>query len=409
MATEGIEPILAARLAELAGRGTGKGEEQVICGVKPAGGCFGPRYLLAGQGERSFLRMNSNSYLGLALNPQVIAAAEAAARRFGAGPGAVRFISGTHSPHVELEARLASFHGRQAAMVFSSAYGAMLGILPQLIDPETAVVSDALNHNCIINAIRLAKPAAKAVYGHNDMAELEARLAEQAGRARRLVVVTDGVFSMRGDHVPLERLIALCSRFEERFKEGVVTVVDDSHGVGAFGATGRGTEEQCNARADLLVGTLGKAFGVNGGYVAASSTVIRFLRETAPFYVYSNPITPAEAAAALKAVEIVDSGEGVRLLALLRSLTRRLEQGLGALGLEFLPGAHPIVPLLLRDTSRARQLVNHLFGRGILATAITFPVVPRGDEEIRFQVNASHTEGDIDFLLEALASFAGSG
>ena len=402
MALTGIEPILAERLAELAARGTAKGDEQVICGIRPAGNGFGPRYLLAGQGEKEFLRMNSNSYLGLSLHPQVMAAEEEAVRIFGCGPGAVRFISGTHESHVALETRLARFHGRAAAMLFSAAYAAVMGVLPQLIDADTAVVSDSLNHNCIINAIRLAKPAAKAVYAHNDMADLEARLRELVGRARRLLVVTDGIFSMRGDHAPLDRLVALCHRYEEHFPQGIITVVDDSHGVGVFGPTGRGVEEHCGAAADILIGTLGKAFGVNGGYVAASETVIEYLRETAPFYIYSNPVTPAEAAAARVAVDIVDSDEGLRLLAHLRRMTRRLEDGFAGLGLEFLPGEHPIVPLLVRDTGRTAELVGHLFKHRILATGIRFPVVPRGDEEIRFQINGGHTDNDIDYLVEVV-------
>ncbi len=237
------------------------------------------------------------------------------------------------------------------------------------------------------------------------MADLEARLRELVGQVQRVLVVTDGIFSMRGDHAPLDRITALCRQYEARFGQGIITVVDDSHGVGVFGESGRGTEEHCGAAADILIGTLGKAFGVNGGYLAAGETLIRYLRETAPLYIYSNPITPAEAAAALCAVDIVDSGEGWRLLAHLRAMTVRLENGLAALGREFLPGPHPIVPLLVRDTARAAQLVAFLFSRKILVTGITFPVVPRGEEEIRFQVNACHTEADIESVLAALRDF----
>ncbi len=407
MAVTGIESILQDKLAELEAQGTVKGNEQVICGIKSGNNTFGPRYLLAGEGKKEFLRMNSNSYLGLSLHPEVMAAEEEAVRLFGAGPGAVRFISGTHAPHLELEARLARFHHRGSAMLFSAAYATVMGVLPQLIDDETAVLSDALNHNCIINAIRLARPVAKSVYGHNDMADLEVHLQELIGRAKRVLVVTDGIFSMRGDHVALDQLTAICQRYEDRFPQGIITVVDDSHGVGVFGPTGRGVEEYCGATADILFGTLGKAFGVNGGYLVASETVIRYLRETAPFYIYSNPITPAEAAAALRAVDIVDSSEGQRLLTHLREMTIRFEKGLTALGLEFLPGPHPIVPLLVRDTVRTTQLVASLFSHQILATGIKFPVVPRGDEEIRFQINAGHTESDIDIVLAVLRDFKG--
>lgn len=351
--------------------------------------------------------MNSNSYLGLSLHPEVIAAAAEAAARFGAGPGAVRFISGTYAPHLALEERLARFHGREAAMLFSAAYAAVLGVLPQLISNETVVISDALNHNCIINAIRLAKPGAKAIYRHLDLAELEEQLRSQAILAKRAVVVTDGIFSMRGDHAPLAAVAALCERYQDRYAEGVILVADDSHGVGAFGATGRGTEEYTNARAEVLVATLGKALGVNGGYVVADAPVIDLLRETAPLYVYSNPLTPAEAAAACTALDILDSPAGLQLLATLRSRTARFRNGLRALGYETIDGAHPIVPLMVRETRQTADLVARLFAKGILATGLNYPIVPKGDEEIRFQLSAGHTERDIEYVLTVLAELGG--
>jgi glycine C-acetyltransferase len=382
-----------------------KGEESVAVAVLPPEGDRGPRVLLEGEGERPFLRMNSNGYLGMALHPEVIAAEEQAVRRFGTGPQAVGFISGTFAPHVELEQRLAAFHARDAAMIYSSAYAAVMGILPPLIDDATAVISDALNHNCIINAIRLAQPAGKWVYPHLDLDALEAALAEAAGRCRRAIVVTDGVFSMRGDHAPLDRIAEIAQRFDARFPENVCLVVDDSHGVGAFGATGRGTEEVTGARADVLVATLGKSLGVNGGYVVGAQPLVDLLREKSPFYVYSNPITPAEAAAAARALELLDSDEGARRLERLRTLTRRFQEGLARLGFESIPGAHPVVPLLVRDTPRTAALVRHLHERGVLATGLGFPVVPRGEEEIRFQISADHTEADIDEALGALETF----
>jgi len=338
----------------------------------------------------------------------VIEAEEAAVRAFGAGPGAVRFISGTYAPHVELERRLAAFHGREAAMIFSSAYATNMGVIAPLVSAETIVISDELNHNSIINAIRLSRPLDKAVYPHLDMAALEKAIEDAAGRARRVVVITDGIFSMRGDHAPLDTIVEIARRHDDKFPENIVVVVDDSHGVGAFGATGRGTEEYTSTPpVDVLIGTLGKAFGVNGGYVVSNEPLIRYLRETAPFYIYSNPITPGEAQAALKALEILDSPRGRELLDRLRSLTRRFEQGLVDAGFEVIPGEHPVVPLLVRDTAKTRALVAHLFENGVLATGLAYPVVPRGDEEIRFQINADHTEGDIDYVLEVLRRFNG--
>ncbi len=395
---------LAKQLAEL---DTRKGEESVIVGLVAAEGGRGPRVRLSGEGERVFLRMNANGYLGLATHPDVVAAEEEAARRYGAGPQAVRFISGTFAPHVELERRLAAFHGRESAMIFSSAYAAVMGILPPLIDEATAVISDELNHNCIINAVRLARPALKQVVPHLDMEALKKALEKAAGGCRRALVVTDGVFSMRGDHAPLDRIVEVARRFDDRFPENVVVVVDDSHGVGALGASGRGTEEVTNARADVLVATLGKSLGVNGGYVTGCRVLVDLLRETSPFYVFSNPITPAEAAAASRSLAILDSEAGRQRLAHLRAMTRRFREGLVRLGYETLPGDHPVVPLMVRDTPRTAALVRHLRDRGVLATGLGHPVVPKGDEEIRFQLSAEHTEADVDEALAALESFPG--
>jgi glycine C-acetyltransferase len=319
----------------------------------------------------------------------------------------VRFISGTFAPHVELERRLARFHDREAAILFSSAYAAVVGTLAPLLTPESAVVSDALNHNCIINAIRLAGPAHKHVHAHGDVAELDAALGRAAGEARRAIVVTDGVFSMRGDVAPLDRIVARARAHDEAFAENVTVVVDDSHGVGALGATGRGTEEETGARVDLLIATLGKALGVNGGYVVGPRTVIDWLRERSPFYVYSNPITPAEAAAASRAVDVLDSEEGRTLLERLRARTEQFEVGLRDLGHETIPGPHPVVPLLVRDTERTRALVRHLRAEGVLATGLAYPVVPRGEEEVRFQLSAEHTAADVAEALAALERFAG--
>jgi glycine C-acetyltransferase len=409
MPLDKLIPVLDDHVAAFEREGRGKSDETVITQVLPPEGDRGPRFILRGHGERQFMRMNSNSYLGLSLHEELLRAEEEATRAFGAGPGAVRFISGTYEPHVELERRIAAFHGREAAMIFSSAYATSLGVLTPLITSDTFVVSDELNHNCIINAMRLARPADKVVYRHVDVAALERACANAVGSAKRLLVVTDGIFSMRGNHAPLDAIMEVVRRHDQHFEEGAFLVVDDSHGVGACGATGRGTEELTGAHADLLVGTLGKAFGVNGGYVTGPARAIRFLRETSPTYIYSNPITAGEAAAAIASLDIVDSEQGRQLLLQLASLTRRFEQGLARLGLETIPGEHPVVPLMVRDTDRTRRLVRHLFDNGILATGLAFPIVPRGDEKIRFQVNADDTEADIDRVLEALASFKPGG
>jgi glycine C-acetyltransferase len=411
MPVERFEKALAAELAALGERGTRKGAESVITRMLPADPAKdgrGPRYLLAGEGERPFLKMNSNNYLGMAGHPRVIAAEEETTKELGAGPGAVRFISGTYQVHVELERRLAAFHGRESGMIFSSAYATILGVLVPLITADTALISDELNHNCIINAMRLARPKDKLIYKHLDLSDLEAKLQAAAeGGAKRAVVVTDGIFSMRGDHAPLPEIAALVRQYDDRFPENAILVVDDSHGVGACGATGRGTEEQTGGRADVLVATLGKALGVNGGYVVGAKTLTDYLRETAPLYIYSNPITCGEAAASAEALAILDSPEGLRLLAHLKEMTKRFKDGIVASGFETLPGEHPVVPLMVRDTAKTTALVKHLRDHGILATGLKYPVVPRGDEEIRFQISADHTEKDVDETLAALASFPG--
>jgi len=399
-----LTAALESHVARLREEGTAKGDEAVVTEVLPPGGGRGPRFKLAGEGDKEFLRMNSNSYLGMSLRPEVMRAEEQAARRFGAGPGAVRFISGTYAPHVELEERLAGFHGREAGMIFSAAYAAVMGIVTPLVTDRTVVISDELTHNCIINAVRLSRPLDKAIYPHLDMEALDRALADAAPRARRALVITDGIFSMRGDHAPLDEIVEIARRHDDDFEENVVVVVDDSHGVGAFGETGRGVEEYCGGPpVDVLVATLGKALGVNGGYVVADASTIRFFREPAPFYIYSNPITASEAAAALEALDILDSSEGRDLLERLRSLTARFEDGLEDLGMETIPGEHPVVPLMIRETARTRATVEHLYDHGVLATGLAYPVVPRGDEEIRFQINADHTEADVDEALEVLA------
>lgn len=406
MPIDRLRSVLSDHVSSLHEAGTAKGAETVVVAVRRAEGDRGPRFLLQGEGDKEFMRMNSNSYMGLGLREEVIAAEDAATHAFGAGPGAVRFISGSYEAHLALESELALFHGREAGMIFSSAYAAIVSTITPLVTPDTVLISDELNHNCIINAMRLSRPAGKAIYAHNDMAQLEAALIEWKGKARRALVVTDGIFSMRGDHAPLDEVMEICQRHDADYAENVVCLVDDSHGVGAFGATGRGTEEYTGGPpVDILVGTLGKAFGVNGGYVVADSDTIAFLRESSQMYIYSNPITVGEAAAALTALKIVSSDEGRSMLDRLRSLTKRFEDGLGRIGIETIPGEHPVVPLMIRDTAKTHDLVQHLYDRGVLVTGLAYPVVPRGDEEIRTQVNADHTEADIDYVLGVLEAY----
>jgi glycine C-acetyltransferase len=399
-----LDQALQEEIRRLGEEGRAKPPERIIIGYHPPERGFGPRYSMRGEDQR-FLRMNSNSYLSLANHPQLIAAADCATHACGVGPGAVRFIDGTFSYHVALEERIARFVGKEAARIFNSAYTANCGLALTIGTPKTHWIGDQLNHNSIIRAMRIAgvPSANKGIYAHNDMADLQRCLDAVGEDIERLVVIFDGIFSMRGDYAPINRIMAVTDRYREKFKDGVITVVDDSHGIGAYGATGRGTPEFCGRTPDIIIGTFGKAFGVNGGFIAATKTVVEAVRQKADTYIYTNPLSVADCAAATKAVEICDSTEGLQLLENLRQRTRQFREGLEKLGLESIPGPHPVVPLLVRDTARTHALVKRLFERGVLVVGLTFPVVPKGDETIRFQINAAHTEADIASVLDILA------
>jgi glycine C-acetyltransferase len=403
MSLEKLNAALTEELAGLEAQGRTKAPERLIVDYIPAAGDRGPRYRLQGS-ELEFLRMNSNSYLSLSHHPAVLEAGDEAARRFGAGPGAVRFIDGTFLPHAELEQRIAGFVGRPAARVFNSAYTSTLGLSLTLAGPGTYWIGDELNHNCIIRAMRIANVPRerRSIFKHNDVEGLRRNLEQVPDEVERVIVIFDGIFSMRGDHAPLDEISSLVAGHYDRFKDGVITVMDDSHGIAAYGKSGRGTEEHCEARADVIIGTFGKAFGVNGGFVAGSAELIDAARQKADTYIYTNPLGAADCAAAVKSVDIADGPEGRERLTVLEQRTRQLRDGLRSLGLESIPGPHPIVPLLVRDTDKARRTVAGLYERGILAVGLTFPVVPRGDETIRFQINAAHTATDIDQLLSAV-------
>src|SRR5688572_27371771 len=408
MSLQKLDTSLVADVAALKQEGRAKIPERVITGYVPARGGRGPRYLLEG-GHREYLRMNSNSYLSLSHHPEVLKAADDASHAYGAGPGAVRFIDGTFAPHRDLEERVARFVGRPAARIFNSAYTTVLGLAITISGPDTYWIGDELNHNCIIRAMRIANvpSAQRAIFKHNDVADLERHLARVPDGTGRVVVIYDGIFSMRGDNAPLDAIETTARRHESRFRDGVITVMDDSHGIAAYGATGRGTEEHCNTRVDIFIGTFGKAFGVNGGFVAGSPELTEAIRQKADTYIYTNPLGAADAAAAIKAVDVADSAEGRDRLAHLKARTAQFRTGLEQLGFESIPGPHPVVPLVVRDTERCRAMVRGLFDRGILAVGLTFPVVPRGDETIRFQINVAHTEADIDEVLDALRQLKG--
>ncbi len=405
MSLKKLNKTLENNISELEKKGLAKGKEKVIKDVILHNDGKGPRYILEGYAGKEFIRMNSNSYLGFSLLDELIQEDIETVRKFGIGPGAVRFISGTYSPHIELEKKLANFHSKEAGMIFSSAYVTSMGVIAPLTDKNTVIISDELNHNCIINAIKMSRPAAKEIYEHNNINDMQKKIESSLGKGNRLLLVTDGIFSMRGDHAPLDTIVKICKKYNDSFDEGIITIVDDSHGVGAFGKTGRGVEEYTDTQVDILVGTLGKAFGVNGGYVVSSDPVIRYLREYAPMYVYSNPVTVAEADTALKAVEILDSQEGIKLLRYLRKMIKTFRDGVKALGFATIDSEHPIVPLMIGDTEEAIKLTEYLNDKGVLVTDINYPVVPKGEDEIRFQITAEHTPQDIDMVLTILEEY----
>jgi glycine C-acetyltransferase len=400
-----LDRALEQELFGLSEEGRAKPPERIITGYIPPAEGLGPRYFLKGD-EKQFLRMNSNSYLSLSNHPQLIAAADKATHACGVGPGAVRFIDGTYQYHIELEERIAGFVGKPSAKIFNSAYTANCGLALTIGSKTTHWIGDQLNHNSIIRAMRIAGVPSenKGIYRHNDMDDLRRCLDSVGGEITRVVVIFDGIFSMRGDYAPIDAILTITEQYGDKFQDGVITVVDDSHGIGAYGATGRGTPEFAGQIPDIIIGTFGKAFGVNGGFIAASKTLVEAVRQKADTYIYTNPLSVADCAAATKALEICDSDAGLLLLENLRARTNQFREGLDRLGLESIPGPHPVVPLLVRDTARTHRLVKHLYEEGVLVVGLTFPVVPKGDETIRFQVNSAHTEADIDIVLGILGA-----
>ncbi len=406
MSLDKLDKSLIEEIGVLKEEGRAKNSERIITRYIPPKGDSGPRYRLENS-DSEFIRLNSNSYLSLSFHPEVMKAADQATLEFGVGPGAVRFIDGTFSPHVRLEKRIAAFVDKPAAKIFNSAYTSNCGLALSISNKKTHWIGDQLNHNSIIRAMRITNvPSAnKGIFQHNDMEDLKRCLDEVSEDMDRVVVVFDGIFSMRGDYAPIYEIVEICKAYDHKFKDGVITVVDDSHGIGAYGKTGRGTPEYAGAWPDIVVGTFGKAFGVNGGFIAGSAALIEAVRQKADTYIYTNSLSAADCAAATAAIDICDSVEGLDRLAHLGRVTARFRKGLDDLGLESISGPHPVVPLMVRDTGKTHGLVRNLYENGVLVVGLTFPVVPKGDETIRFQINASHTQADIDHVLGLISRF----
>lgn len=405
MARKAFYEVLEAELERVDEAKTSKRQETVIEEFTDE---LSPKAVIEGEKYRIF---NSNDYLGLRFDPELKKAEEEAVAKYGTGPGAVRFISGSMKVHRDLERKLAEFHGREAGMVVSSAFATNLAVLFSLITGQSRdskvgddvlVVSDSLNHRSIIDGIRLANhPKEKRkIFKHMDMDDLSRVLAEGVGKHERALVVTDGVFSMLGEYQNLGQMRQVVDEYDEKYEKGVLLVVDDAHGVGAFGKTGKGTEEVAGGMADVLVGTLGKAFGADGGYVVANETVIDYFREAGATYIYSNNISPGTAAASLAAVSKVES-KGEELMKDLRGKVEYFKKKMRELGYEFAADSiHPIQPILIGEPGKARELRDELYRRGILVTTISYPVVPKGDDEIRVQISGAHTREDLDYFVE---------
>ncbi len=344
------------------------------------------------EGGRRVLNFCANNYLGLAADARLVRAAKDGLDHYGFGMASVRFICGTQSVHKALEAALASFLRMDDAILYSSCFDANGGLFETLLTEEDAVVSDELNHASIVDGIRLCK-AQRYRYRNNDMADLEARLREAgAAGARFKLIATDGVFSMDGIVANLGAICDLADRF------GAVTMVDDSHAVGFVGEGGRGTPELCGVegRVDILTGTLGKAMGgASGGYVAARHEIVDLLRQRSRPYLFSNTLAPSIAAASLAVLDLLGSPEGAALRNRVRENGERFRREMTALGFALVPGAHPIIPVMLGDAALATRIAEALLAEGVYVIGFSYPVVPKGRARIRAQMCAAHTEAQI--------------
>jgi len=347
--------------------------------------------------EKGVLNLCANNYLGLANHPEIVRAAHEALDRWGYGLSSVRFICGTQEIHKELERRLSEFLGMDDTILYSSCFDANGGLFEALLDVEDAIVSDELNHASIIDGIRLCK-AQRFRYRNGDMADLEAKLNE-ASKARRILIATDGVFSMDGY---IARLPDICSLADQH---GAMVMVDDSHAVGFMGENGRGTHEhhKVMGRVDILTGTLGKALGgASGGYVSARKEIVELLRQRSRPYLFSNTVAPSIVAASLKVLDLISRTKELRDQ--LFANMRFFREHMSAAGFEILPGEHPIVPVMLGDASVATRMAELLLKNGVYVVGFSYPVVPKGKARIRVQLSAAHAFEDLKFALAQFAS-----
>lgn len=348
---------------------------------------------------REVIIMCANNYLGLADNPEVMAAAEGAIGKWGFGMASVRFICGTQILHSELEARISNFLGTEDTILYTSCFDANGGLFEVLLGPDDAIISDQLNHASIIDGVRLCK-ARRYRYANNDMEALEEqlKLADAEGKGQKLIA-TDGVFSMDGVIADLKGICDLADRYN------ALVMVDDSHASGFMGKTGRGTPEHCGVmdRVDIVTSTFGKALGgASGGFTSAKKEIIDLLRQRSRPYLFSNSVAPAIVAATIKVLDMLEASTELRDR--LEENARYFRSGLEKLGFELAGKDHPIVPVMLGDAALSQQFANKLLERGVYAVGFFFPVVPRGAARIRTQMSAAHTKEQLDQAIEAFAS-----
>ncbi len=347
------------------------------------------------QGRGRVLVLSSNNYLGLCNEPEVVAAGREALQRVGAGTASVRFICGTFDVHHELEQALARLLGTEAALTYVSCWSANTGLTPTFLDEQDVVISDALNHASVIDGIRMTKTS-RLIYKHADMNQLEEHLVASAS-ARHRLIFTDGVFSMEGDLAPLPEICELAARHD------AVVVVDDSHGTGVMGATGRGTPEHfgLHGRVGVVTSTLGKALGgAAGGFTAGPQALCDYLTQRSRPQLFSNALPPTVAASSLAAVRFLEAHpERVRVL---RENTIYFREQVLAAGFKPLSGPTPIVPIIVGETALAIRMSERLLEKGVFVTGFGYPVVPQGHARIRCQVSAAHSRKDLDFALDAM-------
>ena len=347
---------------------------------------------------KKVLNFCSNNYLGLANHEQMRSAAQAAVKDYGVGPAAVRTIAGTMNLHQELEDRLAKFKGVEAAIAFQSGFNANQAVIPLLMGKHDLIISDELNHASIIDGVRLTK-ADRAIYEHGNADDLKARLEEASERDYgKIMVITDGVFSMDGDIAPLDKIVNVAEPY------GALIMVDDAHGEGVLGHGGRGIVDHfdLHGRVDIEVGTMSKAFGVVGGYVAGSSLIVEYLRQQGRPFLFSSATTPADTAACIAAVDIMENS--TELVDALWDNTRYFKDEMRRLGFDTGTSETPIVPVMLGEASLAQEFSKKLFENGVFAQAIGYPTVPEGRARIRVMNSASHSREDLDQGLEAFKS-----